>query len=221
MKKYWVLFTATAFITALFFTMPFISSAFVKDAEYIYPTVTDVNEYAVCSGTVSEENGKLVVKANISENDIPYVEIGQKVEITGNALGDSVYKGVVDNISSKATKIQSGTSTRTVVKCTVKIDGNVSKLKVGYNITAKIITKTHTDAVIVPFDSVMIEGKNKYVYLIEENTAKKKYVETDGETTSGFIISVGVDNKSQVVYNPLKLKGEEIKVNARAFSEGY
>ena len=221
MKKYWILFLSTAVVTALFLTMPFISSAIVKDAEYVYPTVSDINEYAVCSGVVTEENGTIIVNANVSENDIPYVEKGQEVEITGNALGDSMYMGRVKIISSRATKIQSGTSSRTVVKCNVAIQGDTSKFKVGYNVTAKIIIKTHKQAVVVPFDSVMLEGKNRYVYLVENNIAKKQYIETEGETTSGFIVTAGVDNKSMVVYNPSKLEGEEIKVNARAFSEGY
>ena len=53
MKKYWILFLSTAVVTALFLTMPFISSAIVKDAEYVYPTVSDINEYDVCSGVVT------------------------------------------------------------------------------------------------------------------------------------------------------------------------
>ncbi len=221
MRKYWPLLTATAVITVLLFSFPLLADVFVKDTEYIYPTVTDVKDYAVCSGIIAEKDGKLYVKANISESDIPYVKIGQTVEITGNALGSNVYYGTVLDISEKATTIQSGTSTRTVIKCDIKFDDNTDTLKSGYNVTAKIITKVHNNAVIVPFDSVLNEGKNKYVYVIHDSFAKKQIIETSGETTDGYMVSVGVDDSSKVIYDPTGLNGADIRVNAYYFGEEY
>lgn len=221
MKKYWILLVLTAIGTAVFLTLPFLTSLFIKDAVYVYPTVSDVDNYAVCSGVVAEENGQLIIKANISENDIPYVKEGQQVIITGNALGEEKYNGTVSSISSKATKIQSGTSSRTVIKCDVKIDGDDSKFKVGYNVTAKIIVKTYSDAIVVPYNSVVLDGNNRYVYVIEDKTAIKKYIETDGETPDGFIVSVGIDKNSMVLYDADDLKGDQVRVSARLHNEGY
>ncbi len=221
MRKYWPLLSATAVLSAILFCLPLLADFFVKNTEYVYPTVTDVKDYAVCSGVISEKDGALYVKANISESDIPYVTEGQTVEITGNALGDEVYFGKVSSISEKATTLQSGTSIRTVIKCDIKFEDKTDALKAGYNVTAKIITNVHEDAVIVPFDAVFSEGKNKYVYVVNDALANKQLIETSGETTDGYMVSVGVDDTTKVVIDPSDLEGGKVRVNAYPFGEAY
>lgn len=221
MKKYLTLLITTAAVGTLLFLLPILSPIIIPTAEYIYPTVKDVNNYSVCSGVISNDDGILYVTANISENDIPYVALGQTAEITGNALGKNIYTGKVSYVSQKASKIQSGTTSRTVIKCHIKIVGDTSELKEGYNVTAKIVTDTEKNAMILPFDTVMTEGNNNYIYVINGANAEKRYIETDGEIKDGYIISVGVDTDTKVVYNPTEYTSEKLRVTATARSEEY
>lgn len=221
MKKMLYIIIPTVIITSVLLIMPIVSGFVTADVEYIYPTIEDVYNYAVCNGVISEENGVLSVTANISEHDIPRVREGQSVIITGSALGDTEHFGKVTSIATKATKQQSGGSSRTVLKCNIEFESATNDLKSGYNVTARIITNVTESAVVVPFDNCIIENGNYYVYLLQGNSAQRRLVDVSDETESGFVISSGVTSESMLICSPEKLEGSQVRVNAKAFGAGY
>jgi HlyD family secretion protein len=105
----------------------------------------------------------LTFEMNIDELDIGKVKVGQKVEITAEALAGQTFTGHVDRININATTV-SGVTTYPV---TVVID-DPGLLLPGMNVTADIIVERAADVLSIPVDAVqrgntvLIPGEGAY-----------------------------------------------------------
>ncbi|MCI9425545.1 MAG: efflux RND transporter periplasmic adaptor subunit [Flavonifractor sp.] len=92
----------------------------------------------------------LTFDVRIDELDINKIQVGQKVEITADALDGEQFTGTVDKVNINGTTA-AGVTTYPV---TVKVDGTPAALKPGMNISAKILVE-HAGAVLtIPVDAV-------------------------------------------------------------------
>ncbi|MDD4698721.1 MAG: HlyD family efflux transporter periplasmic adaptor subunit [Oscillospiraceae bacterium] len=163
-------------------------------------------------------DNNLSVKININENLISNIEIGQPVQITGNAFGDYVYTGVLTELAKKAKTISTGTTSETIVEGYVDIDNPDSKLKSGYTVKATIITNTVKNAVIVPYEAVVQDDdNNNYVYKIVGCWAVKQFFKEADETSAGIVVSSGINLNDTVAVN---LKDSDMKNNCFRIKTG-
>ncbi|MGE5627429.1 MAG: efflux RND transporter periplasmic adaptor subunit [Solirubrobacterales bacterium] len=119
----------------------------------------------------------LQVDIPVDELDIASIAIGQKVNLTLDALPettDTPMLGEVIKISPNATTLN-GVTTYPV---TVKFDGDISKLKVGMNVSAEIQVNTMTNVIYIPKEAVINSGNKSYVWV--KDTEKSKDAATDG-----------------------------------------
>lgn len=133
-------------------------------------SVDDYNITSPISGTVIEKNFKagdkvdgaasgtlaviydlsyLKLKMAVDELDIGKVEVGQKVEITADALEGQTFTGVVDTISISGTTVSGATSYPVTI-----ILEDYGDLRPGMNVSAKIIGEEIPDALCIPVDAV-------------------------------------------------------------------
>lgn len=93
----------------------------------------------------------LVFEMSIDELDIGSIEVGQKVDITADAMEDKTFTGYVSNISIVGTSAQGVTSYP--VKVTIE-NGEESGLIPGMNVTGDIVVESVSDVLRVPVSAV-------------------------------------------------------------------
>lgn len=124
----------------------------------------------------------------VDELDVMKVEIGQKVDITADAIADKVFKGIVTNISLESTT--NGGVTQYPV--TVRIDKPGSLLP-GMNISGEILVEQKKDVLLIPTDCLM---RGNQVY-IQDTTV----TEASGEVPAGFRaadVTVGISDGNNI-----------------------
>ena len=92
----------------------------------------------------------LEFQMDVHELDISKVQVGQKVEITVDALDGKTYTGYVDTININGTT-QNGITNYPV---TIRVDGTPEELYPGMNVSAKIIAEEVGDVLCVPVEAV-------------------------------------------------------------------
>lgn len=133
-------------------------------------SVDDYNITAPIAGTVIEKNFKagdkvdgaasgtlaviydlsyLKMEMAVHELDIGKVEVGQKVEITADALEGQTFTGVVDTISIRGNTVNGDTSYPVTI-----ILEDYGDLRPGMNVSATIIGEEIPDALCIPVDAV-------------------------------------------------------------------
>ena len=133
-------------------------------------TVDDYNIKSPIAGTVIEKSFKagdkvdgassgtlaviydlsyLKLEMAVAELDIGKVEVGQRVEITADALEGQTFEGVVDKVSINGTTANGFTN----YPVTVVIE-DYGDLKPGMNVSAQIIGEEIPNALCIPVDAV-------------------------------------------------------------------
>lgn len=216
MKKAIIL--VVVIVTGMFLlnnTDDIIKSTTVLDVNYVNPTIETVSFFSTCDGIITEaKNGVYKALVYVSEKDIPSIKENSIVKISGAALGEKEYNGYISYISDTATSITNSGLLKTVLECIITINNGDSTLKQGYNITAEISTLKVENALIVDYDAVLNDGKNYWVYLINNNQAKKQYIEVFKESENGYIVQSGVNEQDKVILCPSENVLEFKRVNA-------
>ncbi len=94
---------------------------------------------------------------NVDENDIIAIKLGQTAEIEIDALFDVSVEGVVSEIATSATELQTGTANqKTEFEVTIAVTTKDVALRPGMTASADITTDSRDDALSVPIQSVTV-----------------------------------------------------------------
>ena len=194
------------------------ASESLRSAEISMQNLQDaMNNYTITapiSGTIIEKDAKVgdAVKAgdtlcivydlsylemsiNVDELQISSISVGQKVQITADAVPDKTYVGTVTRVSMKG-KSDGGTTTYPV---TIRID-DTDGLRPGMNANAEIVVAEAKNALVVPNAAVM---RGSYV-LVTKDSPSAANADTTMEAPEGFVyvpVKTGVsdDDYTQIV----------------------
>ncbi len=194
------------------------ASESLRSAEISMQNLQDaMNNYTITapiSGTIIEKDAKVgdAVKAgdtlcivydlsylemsiNVDELQISSITVGQKVQITADAVPDKTYVGTVTRVSMKGTS-NGGTTTYPV---TIRID-DTEGLRPGMNANAEIVVAEAKNALVVPNAAVM---RGSYV-LVTKDSPSAANADTTMEAPEGFVyvpVKTGVsdDDYTQIV----------------------
>ncbi|ADQ06206.1 efflux transporter, RND family, MFP subunit [Caldicellulosiruptor hydrothermalis 108] len=136
------------------------------------------------------DNKNLVFRVDIDELDIAKIKVGQKVNITVDALPETQTNpltGKVSKIPLEGTT-QNGVTTYSV---TISID-NPKNLKIGMNANAEIIVNQKQDVLMVPLEAVQKFG-NRYFVFVKSSSQNS----SQQEQTGGFFPQGGFGNNQQ------------------------
>ncbi|MEG2038525.1 MAG: HlyD family efflux transporter periplasmic adaptor subunit, partial [Oscillospiraceae bacterium] len=143
-----------------------------------------------------------IAKVSISEDDISTVAVGDKAVISGDALGDSDYSGLVSKIYPTANRNGDATTVTVEIALTASDDC----LKDGYSIKAEIFTGEAKQVISVPYEAVGQDKENtEYVYLYSAGRAIRKDVSTGAEMTYCTAID-GITTDAVVLLEPERLE---------------
>ena len=194
------------------------ASESLRSAEISMQNLQDaMNNYTITapiSGTIIEKDAKVgdAVKAgdtlcivydlsylemsiNVDELQISSISVGQKVQITADAVPDKTYVGTVTRVSMKGTA-NGGTTTYPV---TIRID-DTDGLRPGMNANAEIVVAEADNALVVPNAAVV---RGSYV-LVTKDSPSAANADTAMEAPEGFVyvpVKTGVsdDDYTQIV----------------------
>lgn len=184
-------------------------------------TVTAVNieKGSVVSPTapcfVVSNLADLEIQINVNEYDISKVQPGQEVEIETDALTGKIFKGTVEKIAPVASRLSTGQSTETVVQVTIKVLESHEMLKPGFSVKTRIVSDKKDNALVVAFDSIQVQPDGrKLVYVVENNTAVAREVQTGIESDFDVEITEGIEEGEIIVLRPgMSLKdGDKISI---------
>lgn len=122
---------------------------------------------------------KMVFSIDVDELDIAKISIGQKVNITADALSEETFEGEVTNIPLEG-KSQSGVTTYQV-EVTINEPG---KLMPGMNINAEILVDSRKDVLYVPMAAVAKIRDKTYVY-VDQDSQKGQTGQPDQQGSIG------------------------------------
>lgn len=120
--------------------------------------------------------GEYIVKAQIDEQDVINVRLGQRVNVSGQDFPGKTLGGRVARIAPVATKSTDASSTAKQVLATIALDASPGYLRDGMTADVDILTTYVPHAVVVPNDAVFKEGSKSYVYAVSDGVARKRAV---------------------------------------------
>lgn len=192
-----------------------IKSEITSPVDGVITSMTADENYKVNTETTLfkvSDVSNMKIEVSLSDSQIKDVQVGQRVEITSDALGDEKIEGHVAEISGVAEK----STTLDESNTTVVIKFNDAKtLKPGTTINATIFYKESNNILKVPYTSIINENGKYYAYKIVEGDKVTKVEVTIGANDSSFYeIKTGLnvdDNIILIVDEKLK-DGDKIKV---------
>lgn len=183
---------------------PFNGTILTKNAdvgEIVAPFASSANSRAAVV-TMADMNS-LIVEADVSENNINLVEIGQPCIITLDAYPESKYRGIVHKIVPTADRAKATILTKVAFidrdnKVLPEMSARVSFLK--GEIPEGMIS---TSKKVVSANAVAERNGRQVVFLADDKTASEQTVET-GEQFGDFVeILNGPEPGAKVILNPL------------------
>jgi len=140
------------------------------------------------------------------------VTIGANVDIISkSSLEEKKYRGKVISISSVAQVIKNRNNEERYLTATVELDGSLGLLP-GVSVGVEISGKALNGINVVDAFSVIEENGKTYVYIIENNRARKVEIKTGIKTLSKYEV-LNLPEGTKVVVNPFKVRdGEKVLV---------
>ncbi|HBE77940.1 MAG TPA: hypothetical protein DDW65_09210 [Firmicutes bacterium] len=175
----------------------------------------EINQ-VVTSGTAAFIIGNtqnLEVDADILADDVVKIHPGNQVEISGQATGGPVLRGVVTKVASMAENIVSSLGVNQK-RATVTIDftGDKGLLKPGYDIDVRIFTQTKSKVLTVPASAVFdYQGKN-WVFIIQRGRTQLRQIEKGIENDDKMEVVAGLTAGDWILIKPDNTIKERIKV---------
>jgi HlyD family secretion protein len=117
-----------------------------------------------------------IVRAEVDEQDIINVRLGQRANVSGQDFPGKTIVGRVAHIAPVATKSSDASSTAKQVLATIALDASPSFLKDGMTADVDILTTYVRDAIVVPNDAVSKIGSRSYVYVVKNGIARKRAI---------------------------------------------
>ena len=135
----------------------------------------------------------LLAVLHVPEKEMSKLKENQKAVITVDAFPDETFTGKILRISPVVDP-QTGT-----FKVTGAVTDTEGKLKPGMFTRLSIVYNVHRNTLLVPKDAVLIEGNESVVFVVNENKAHRKTVETGYINTAHMEITKGLTVGDTVV----------------------
>lgn len=158
---------------------------------------------------------KVQVHAFVDEPEIGRLALGEKVDLTWDAIPGRVWSGTVTRLPASVTTV----GTRTVGETITDIDNSDHKLLPDVNVNVNIVTAQRDKVLTVAREAVHdLDGK-RYVYKIVDNKLQAQEVQIGISSLTHVQITQGLSDGEQIALgavngSPLR-SGMEVKVVAR------
>ena len=138
----------------------------VREGETVVPGIQDTNGSVLMT---LADTSVMTAEVKVDETDIVNVALGQTAKVTVDALPGEVFTGRVTEVGDQALLRSTGIATSQTTsgqeqakdfKVVITLDHPSNDLKPGLSATAKIITATVNDAVVIPIQALVLRNPN-------------------------------------------------------------
>jgi HlyD family secretion protein len=176
-----------------------IAAVDVKPGETVIAGTTNI----VGSALMTLADPKTILaELRVDEADIASVKPGMKVEVFAAASPKQALNGDVISIGTSARSSRQGLGLYFRVKVLIK---ESQQLYPGMSCRAEIITAQSEKSLSVPIASILKDDTKNYVWMIENNKAKKQIVEVGMATDTRQQITTGLSIDAIVVTGPSRV----------------
>lgn len=125
-------------------------------------------DYLITEGPLFSyvKDGNYIITIDIAEEDIPYVYVGEEVNIEFSAYPDEYYEGIITEITTSSSRQSSTTVSYPV---TIEISGDTDKLYGGMTGDITFITEEAQEVLYVSKKAIVKEEGKFYVYQKRED----------------------------------------------------
>ena len=156
---------------------------------------------------------KVNVKIPVPESEIGKIAKGQKARIEVPALNDSVFSGEVDMKGVTANPISHSYDVK------ISIDNPMMKLMPG--MVCKVIVQSpeltgevESAKITVPNRTIQISADGRqFVWFADGNTAKRRFVKTDGMNDDGIVVVDGLSTGDKLIVEGFQKISEGMKIS--------
>lgn len=136
----------------------------VREGETVVPGIQDTNGSVLMT---LADTSVMTAEVKVDETDIVNVALGQTANVTVDALPGEVFTGHVTEVGDQALLRSTGIATSQTTsgqeqakdfKVVITLDHPSSELKPGLSATAKIITATVNNAVVIPIQALVLRN---------------------------------------------------------------
>ncbi|HUU28061.1 MAG TPA: efflux RND transporter periplasmic adaptor subunit [archaeon] len=157
-----------------------------------------------------------ITVVHLPEREIGRVKVGQTVYLGTDNFPDSRFEGRVKRISPA---VDAATGT---FKVTVGVSDPETRLRPGMFVSVKMVTETHTNALLIPKAAVVYENGSPYAFIVEQDTLARRVRLERGFSDEDYVEILSQINETDrvVVVGQNGLKDEaRIKVVAGLLKE--
>ena len=138
----------------------------VREGETVVPGIQDTNGSVLM--TLADVS-VITAEVKVDETDIVNVALGQEADVSVDAIPGRVFKGHVTEVGDQALLRSSGLATSQSTsgqeeakdfKVVVTLDKPSDELKPGLSTTAKIITATRDNTLVIPIQALVMRNPN-------------------------------------------------------------
>jgi len=163
-------------------------------------------------------SGPMVVKAQVDEQDVISVKLGQHAFITGEDFPGYSLVGTVIRIAPVViAQNQAGNSAKNV-ETTIALSKTYSFLRDGMSCDVDIVTGKAPNSLIVPLSAIVDESSKHYAYVVQNGSAKKTQVTEGIKNDTDVAIVKGLKSGDVVATTNVASLKDGSKVNATAAS---
>ena len=140
---------------------------------------------------------KVQVRTYVDEPDIGRLAIGQKTEVTWDAVPGRVWDGAINSVPSVVKKL----NTRNIGEVTAVLDNHDYKLLPNTNVSITIVTAEHPSAMTIPREALRLDEVTPYVYRITNDTLHRTKVTVANSNLTQVEVS-GLSDGDEVALGP-------------------
>lgn len=136
---------------------------------------------------------RVKVAIDLMEKDVPLVAVGKKTVVTADALPDQSYPGSVARLSQAVDP-----ATRTM-RAEILVSNQDRRLKPGMYAAVTIVLEERVNSITVPSQAVLADEKIRYVFILENDIAKRVAVNVGRDQGSMTEITAGLGGSEKVI----------------------
>ena len=154
----------------------------INEAYIISPITGLVTEVSISVGEVAGasspsismiSNDDLEISVNIPEDDIAFIDVGDKAYITFDAYDNTIFEAEIIYVSPRATELEEVP----VFEVVLQFQKNDKRIKAGLSVDVDIIAEEREGVISVPSRAIIDEDDSRFVrVLVNDNSYRRQEV---------------------------------------------
>jgi len=160
--------------------------------------------------------GPMIVRAQVDEQDIAGVNVGQRALITGDDFPNRTLEGTVTRIAPVVVQQSSAANAAKNVETTISLAKQYPFLRAGMSCDVDIITGQAKNVLTVPLAALVDDGSKHYVFVVRKGIAHKVQVRKGLANDTLVTITSGLSRGDVVATSNLKMLRDGARVEVSA-----